>query len=486
MKEVKKYHVLLLMAIVGLLLGTVTFSIPEDGWKLGSFHFRFLSKEKFLVPKKQEKKDISNILSNIDTTLLAIDDDPLLQHSDTSNGNLGKPAKINYEINNATVVHLSESAKSNLHVFFDKLKAAATSKKKIRIMHFGDSQIEGDRMTSFIRQRIQEQFGGNGPGFIPAMNVYNTNSFVQTFSENFVRHTNFGGPKLPNRKYGLMNSAARFTTDAIDTLTNEPSEAWIEIAPSKSAYARARLYNNVKMFYNSCTEPCKVSVYQNGNLIHEEQLKNDGGAYVFNLSFPGSPGTLRYVFKSKLSPTITGFSLEGDFGIQVDNVAMRGSSGTFMGATDQSLFASQLVNQNVEMVIMQFGGNSMPAFKDSTGVRNYSKYLKGQLLTLKRLNPDMAIVMIGPSDMSTLVDGFYETYPLLPYCVEQLKKVALEAGAGYWDMYEAMGGKNSMPAWVEKGLAGSDYIHFSPKGASIASQLFYDAFMAEYLKYTGN
>ena len=37
-----------------------------------------------------------------------------------------------------------------------------------------------------------------------------------------------------------------------------------------------------------------------------------------------------------------------------------------------------------------------------------------------------------------------------------------------------------MPSWVESGLAGRDYIHFSNKGASIASQMFYDAFELEY------
>jgi hypothetical protein len=46
-----------------------------------------------------------------------------------------------------------------------------------------------------------------------------------------------------------------------------------------------------------------------------------------------------------------------------------------------------------------------------------------------------------------------------------------------------MGGRNSMPSWVERGLAGDDYIHFSNRGARIASQLFYDAFSAEYAKW---
>jgi hypothetical protein len=64
-----------------------------------------------------------------------------------------------------------------------------------------------------------------------------------------------------------------------------------------------------------------------------------------------------------------------------------------------------------------------------------------------------------------------------------MKKTCDETGAIFWDLYAAMGGRNSMPSWVSQGLAGRDYIHFTPKGASYASQLFYDAFIAEYAKW---
>ena len=93
------------------------------------------------------------------------------------------------------------------------MQNAATDKKKIHIFHYGDSQIEGDRMTAYIRQRIQNQFGGTGPGLIPAMNVYATNTFKQTVSPNFVRYTCFGGDRLTNKKYGALGSAARFTPE---------------------------------------------------------------------------------------------------------------------------------------------------------------------------------------------------------------------------------------------------------------------------------
>jgi lysophospholipase L1-like esterase len=150
---------------------------------------------------------------------------------------------------------------------------------------------------------------------------------------------------------------------------------------------------------------------------------------------------------------------------------------------DQSLLSKMYAELNTELILMQFGGNSVPFFKDSSSVRSYAYSFKSQLNTIKKLRPSAAIVVIGPSDMSKLENGVFVSYPYLSYCVAQMKKVTLEVGGGYWDLYSAMGGKNSMPSWVEKGLAGKDYIHFSNQGASIISQLFFDAFAAEFAKW---
>lgn len=482
MKDTKIYHVLGFLCAVALLLGILTFVIPDKGLDLGLFRLKFMASEEIFTPKKQVKKDISKIVANVNTAV--VEEVKEVKHTDDSDGNVGAPTKVNYQINNASEVVKTGGSSKYINEFFEKLQNLSNTKKKIHVLHFGDSQIEGDRMTGFLRQRMQEQFGGNGPGMVPAMNVYPTLAFQQSYSPNFMRYTCFGGPKLSNRKYGVFNSAARFTPEVLDsTMTNEV-EGWIEIRPGNGAYSRAKTFNNVKMFYNSCNEPCKVKVFQSGALIHEEDLLTDGEAHTITLKFNSTPKNLRYVFTSKISPNINGFSLEGDYGLQVDNIGMRGSSGTFFGAINQTSFANMMNELNVEMVIMQFGGNSMPAMKDSSQVRNYASYFKGQLRTLRKLKPNLAIMVIGPSDMSKLTDGVYETYPLLPYCVQQMKKASLEMNAGFWDLFDAMGGINSMPAWVEKDLARSDYIHFSIKGASIASQLFYDALMAEYLKYT--
>ena len=159
---------------------------------------------------------------------------------------------------------------------------------------------------------------------------------------------------------------------------------------------------------------------------------------------------------------------------------MRGSSGTVFGKISQTSMKTMYAELNTELVILQFGGNSVPFFKDSTGVRNFASYFKSQIYRVQKLNPSAMVIVIGPSDMSKKTEEIYETYEYLPYCVSQLREAAKSTGSAFWNLYGAMGGQNSMPSWVEKGLAGADHIHFSNDGAKIASQLFYEALIAEY------
>ena len=61
-----------------------------------------------------------------------------------------------------------------LQPFIDSL---ANSKGQVRVMYYGDSQIEGDRISGKLRELLREGRGGTGPGlFLPVMPVMYTKS----------------------------------------------------------------------------------------------------------------------------------------------------------------------------------------------------------------------------------------------------------------------------------------------------------------------
>ena len=60
-----------------------------------------------------------------------------------------------------------------------------------RILHFGDSQLEGDRISGYLRNRLQSVYGGSGPGFIPIKQVYEHSSAEVVVSDNWLRFASF-------------------------------------------------------------------------------------------------------------------------------------------------------------------------------------------------------------------------------------------------------------------------------------------------------
>jgi lysophospholipase L1-like esterase len=148
-----------------------------------------------------------------------------------------------------------------------------------------------------------------------------------------------------------------------------------------------------------------------------------------------------------------------------------------------SLFSEMVKKLDVKLMILQFGGNIVPNIRKDYSY--YEKWFYAQLNFIRQNAPDVQIIVIGVSDMSIKQGDSYVTYPNLVLVRDALKKATFRANAIYWDMYEAMGGENSMPSWVfaKPPLAGSDFVHFNQKGAQIIANMFYNALMDEYEQY---
>ena len=91
----------------------------------------------------------------------------------------------------------------------DGLKSGSVS--RTRILHFGDSQIENDRMTALIRYRLQNNFGGSGTGLVPAIPLYSGHlAYTQEEDGEWLRYTFFGSrdSTISHNSYGIMGAFA--------------------------------------------------------------------------------------------------------------------------------------------------------------------------------------------------------------------------------------------------------------------------------------
>ncbi|MGB3342470.1 MAG: lipase [Aequorivita sp.] len=366
--------------------------------------------------------------------------------------------------------------------FVNKLLSQLKS-PECRIIHYGDSQLEGDRISAYLRNRLQTLYGGSGPGFIPIKQEYHQISADVTPLENWTRYAAFDPTKtlFENKNYGAYLSVSRFTevfdpiVDSLAILGLEPTKATIDIRPSSRLYSKLKEFTNIGLHYGNAITPVSIEVYNGGTLIKDEMLKNDGKYHCYTIELSSAPEHLQIVLEGKISPDFYGLTLDGNSGISLDNVAMRGSSGTVFARLNGESFAGMYGRLQPKVIIFQYGGNTVPYLKDSLAVRNYSSYLKNHINWVRRKAPEASILFVGPSDMATMVNGELTSYALLPYLDAELKQSCLNNDVAYWSMFKAMGGENSLQYWFQQNLMGSDYTHFTASGTRIISELFFTA-----------
>jgi len=373
-----------------------------------------------------------------------------------------------------------------LFAFFKKLDNSQN--KRVRIMHYGDSQIEGDRITGYLRNRFQRQFGGSGPGLMPAIpGNAESASIKHSASKNWVTHSVYYKKDtiLPHRKFGVLGSFARFTSYKADSLGIDSTlkDAYIEFARSGMAYASVNKFSQCRVFYGHCNDPFIVKGFIDDSLIWFEEMDTAQITQQFQWNFAVAPKKFRIEFEGIKSPDIYGIALDAANGVAVDNLPFRGSSGTEFTKLDFNQFYSMAGKQNSGLIILEFGVNVVPH-----QVSNYNFYERALTRQIKYLNyifPNTPVLVIGLSDMSKRKGNYYESYPNILKIRMAQRNAARNTNSAFWDLYSAMGGENSMPSWVfaNPPLARKDFTHFNRKGGHIVAQMLYNALMQEYNQY---
>ena len=367
----------------------------------------------------------------------------------------------------------TDIAMRKLHGFFKKLESISdTDSKPLEIFHWGDSQIEGDRISGLLRSSWQKSWGGSGPGLLPALQPIPALSVRQEVEGSWTRFTRFGqiDSTLEHNAYGPMAAFCLVDGDAQITFKPHPSgfklnKVWPRI---KISIGAAPLGGNITL--KGDINPYRaISIRPASTSMHSEVVAHiEEGEKELIVGFEG--------YKIE----VTGVELGSENGVQLHNIPMRGSAGMIFTKLDTGHLNRAIENRDVGLIILQFGGNVVPYIRDSIAATRYGKRFARQLAHLKKLKPEAAIIIVGPSDMGDSVGE--STYPMLNAVIESLKTAAIAEDCLFWNTREAMGGKGSMLKWseAEPRLASPDLIHFTPKGARLIGYSLDQAIRAEY------
>ncbi len=486
----KPLKILLFFLSVFLLLLAIALYFPEKGIKISrNFRLKFFTSEDIFSKKTVRYADISDIINKnellTDSMIYELAENP---GSNPSAGFDTIRANADSLIKSILKFEYPDNNPEALSSIFKALKGLSGSEKLIRIMHYGDSQIEGDRMTSLIRNKLQNRFGGSGIGLVPASQLYDYRfSMIQESSDSWYRYTVYGerDTTISHSRYGALGSFCRFSPYETKGLAADTSNysAWISFEKSKYSFSNTREFNQCRIFYGYNSTPFIYEIYLNDVLTDADIVGPARKLNVLKWIFEEPQSAIKVKFRGSNSPDIYGIALDNTYGVAIDNIAMRGCSGTVFTKIDMELLQQMYKLLNVKLIILQFGGNVVPYIAENT--KDYEKWFYSQLTRIRQVCPGVSIIVIGVADMSVKDKDKYVTYPNLDKVRKALKNATFRGGAAYWDMYMAMGGKNSMPSWVfaEPPLASKDFVHFNPKGARIIAQMFYNSFIYEYNRF---
>ncbi len=335
-----------------------------------------------------------------------------------------------------------------------------TKKGKIRIAYFGDSMIEGDLLTRKLRKLLQNEFGGTGVGFLPIQskvapyresseikaNGWNTLSFKDKEVRNmYISGFSFSGP-----------GNTHFTDKTLSPGTK--TSKYLIFGHSKG---NSTVNYNGKNIVLSETEPVNIQLLSN-DTVRSYYLKSNSSSIPYY-----------------------GVSFESDNGVILDNFSFRGITGVEFKKIDEDFLKEVQRKNHYDLIVMQYGVNLL--FRpDDTDYSYYAKIMTPNLIKFKDAFPESDFLLISTADRAFRYNGEFQTAKGVKNLVETQAKMAYDNNLSFFNLFETMGGENSIVKWAQEDppLANKDYVHPNGRGTDILAEKLYHALLKDYKNYT--
>src|SRR5690606_9736481 len=195
-----------------------------------------------------------------------------------------------------------------LDAFFNALATIGSNDQGVRILHYGDSQIEEDRITSFVRKKLQARFGGGGVGMLVPRAITHSQTIYQSASENWTRYTAFGGkgPFTEDARYGVLAVMCKYNNymaDSLDSVLVEKtfSSSYVSSSPRKNTHATVQNFNIVRVFMGHNSAPVELVLSFDGQEL-SRQIEANTSLQIVSFDLEKAPSSVTVSFRGAASP----------------------------------------------------------------------------------------------------------------------------------------------------------------------------------------
>ncbi len=370
---------------------------------------------------------------------------------------------IRYDSNKLKI----DNESANFNVFNSKLeKLISNGDGQINIVQYGGSHIQADVFSGECRSRFQSFEGGQnaGRGFVFPYRLAHTNTpygyyFRYTGSWESCRNTQ----KKKTCDMGMAGITA-ITHDSLSTLT-------LLIEPENDLdYS----FNSIKIYHN--TDSTSFDIIIDSTLWSSKKLFKEEGYTEFKLIDYTDSLNIKFVQldTNQRFFQLFGMYINNDFpGIVYHNLGINGA------ATRSFLRCNRMTKElkSIKPDLVIFGIGINDAYGKNFHQNKFEKNYDSLVARVLEANPNCAIVF------ATNNDSYYRKRYVNRNGItvqESMYKLAKKHNAAVWDMFEIMGGLNSVVLWQRAHLSKRDKIHFTRTGYILLGDMLFEAIIENY------
>jgi lysophospholipase L1-like esterase len=238
------------------------------------------------------------------------------------------------------------------------------------------------------------------------------------------------------------------------------------------------------IFWLDRPEAAPVDVLVDGTPVTTLVPKHEEAGRREPLKLDPAAKELTLVAKGK-GAVLQGVVLEKEqSGVVLDMLGVPSSDASIFLQAEAPIFLDQLGSRSPALVLLMFGGNETKRI--AWGRSSQEKVMHDLRLLIARVREasHAACWVIGPLDAVVKRPGTgpFTQRPELEEVIEMERKIALEEGCAWMDLFKAMGGSGSIKRFDKAGLMHADRVHPKGRGLDVLGQLIVDALFDEYAK----
>lgn len=370
---------------------------------------------------------------------------------------------------NENYIHFYNN-ESNLDVFYSKLDSLLKYKKgKVEILQIGGSHIQAEIWPDQVRKDLLQLPGSvnGGRGFVFPFKIaktWNPKNHQISYTGEWDTQRN------SMKKHQAVWGVSGITVTTKDTLTSF-SIGYKHDSLTNYSFNRIKIFHEIR---DTSFEVDLVSESPSEKIVNAELGFTE---FVLEKETDTLSVEIKKINSMQNHFTLYGLSLENDRpGIVYTSVGVNGAkTSSFLR---NNIFVKQLETINPDLVIFCLGINDAynPDFCDTCYEENYDELVS----RFQAVNPNTNFLFV------TNNDSYYKRKYVNKNVLKARKvmiKLAKKYQAGMWDLFNVMGGMDSILKWKEKGYAKEDKLHFTNKGYQLIGDLMFAALMKDFTNY---